>query len=843
MSLRKYVPPANSKWWTPRHSLMRKLTQATGRGLVFVSAPAGSGKTVALAQWMSGQRNKVAWLGLARYDNDAPAFYAGLLGAIAHARKSSRKLKLLAERAAASADARELFLKALASLRDDEKEYILVLDDFQEIENPDILEDLPRLLHYLPSNFIFFILSRSGIPETFADAIAKNEVAFLNAADLQFTPDDVRRLAWLKNIQLTPAQAADLCREAGGWAMGAGARLLSRQNEKNEQEGRPDLAGDCFNGYLERQIWGKWDEESRNLLLRSALNQELTPDFCAAVTQPPLSRDRCLAILDALWRENLFISRQGGECYRLHDLFRDWLLDKLHQRADDLAAAALKSARWLHLQGRYFQALDLYALGGDLCGMGRVVRAMSRYDSDISVERHIHFIESLDRSSRKIIEADEHLRSMLAWGHFLSGRGGEFLDYLDALRRKFEAIGPEDEPYLEGASFLFSLDFRTRILDYARDLREKILPRLPSLKPMGQDKAKLAQVNSITQNLPLAHRSMRDFSELATYGEEGFDLLRSTFGAFIGPEYPALEDCLRAGLHYERRDTAQAMAAARRACLSSENGRSPEFYVCARAILYLILVSQGASGEARKLAGEVEEQLNQREAPFLWPNFRALTRAADLDHGHREAAEEWLALHAAGAGSGPLAFYKLPQHFTTARALLVTGAHHSALFFLDRLRQMAEIYRRPLDLLETDVLRARALWSLGEMPEALETLTGALAAARPGGFIQVFIREIPSLTPILRILAHRDGQAPELRQFITCIMDLAAVKSAAPAPLSPQRRAILSSLEKNLDNQAIAVDLNISPNTVKTHLKGIFRLLGVNSRQEAVKVARALNVI
>jgi LuxR family maltose regulon positive regulatory protein len=661
--------------------------------------------------------------------------------------------------------------------------------------------------------------------------------------DLQFTPEDVQRLAGLRNIKLTGEEASALCREAGGWAMGAGARLWRRLAGGLGYEGRPDQEGDCFNSYLERQIWRNWDEGTRNLLLRSVLGQELTPDFCSYVTEPALSLDQSRAILDSLWRENLFITRLGEERYRLHDLFREWLLKKLNQPGGELTAVARRSARWFHRRGRYFQALELYALGGDFIGLGRVVKAMGRYDADISVERHLNFIKSLTRHSltREIIKTDEQLKPLFAWGHFLSGFDEEFINNLDVLRHDFMAAGPEREHYLEGASFLFSLDFRTPLLNFCRELKEKILPRLPSLKPAGEDEAKLARVYSITQNLPLIHRSMRDFSELATAGEEAFALVRSTFGAFIGPEYKIFEDCLKAGLCYERRETAPALAAARRAILASESGRSLEFYVGARSILYLLLVSQGASGEARRLAVEVEAQLTEREATFLWPNFRALTYAAALTHNGREAAEEWLALHATGAGSGPLPLYKLPQHFTTARALLATEAHHSALLFLDRLRQMAERYRRPLDLLETDALRARALWSLGEMPEALETLDKALALARPGGLVQVFL--MPALTPLLRILAFRDGQTPILSQFIIRILDLAEARVVAPTPLSPQRRAIIRSLEKELDNQSIAAGLNISPNTVKTHLKGIFRLLGVESRQEAVKVARALNVI
>jgi len=188
MALRKFVPPAASQLWMPRERLMRKLTQAAGQGLVFVSAPGGSGKTVAMSQWMARQRNKVAWLSLLRHDNDPGNFYGGILGAMAHARKASRKLPILAGKAATAHAPLEFFIKAMSALPDNEKVYYLVLDDFQEIDNPEILDEMPRLLHFLPRNFVLFLLSRDEAPAGLADMIAKNEVAVLPQADLRFTP-------------------------------------------------------------------------------------------------------------------------------------------------------------------------------------------------------------------------------------------------------------------------------------------------------------------------------------------------------------------------------------------------------------------------------------------------------------------------------------------------------------------------------------------------------------------------------------------------------------------------------------------------------------------------------
>lgn len=55
-----------------------------------------------------------------------------------------------------------------------------------------------------------------------------------------------------------------------------------------------------------------------------------------------------------------------------------------------------------------------------------------------------------------------------------------------------------------------------------------------------------------------------------------------------------------------------------------------------------------------------------------------------------------------------------------------------------------------------------------------------------------------------------------------------------PVELSPFDEKLLSLLAKGLTNKELAQELRISPNTVKHHLKRLFRTLGVGNRTEAV---------
>jgi len=63
---------------------------------------------------------------------------------------------------------------------------------------------------------------------------------------------------------------------------------------------------------------------------------------------------------------------------------------------------------------------------------------------------------------------------------------------------------------------------------------------------------------------------------------------------------------------------------------------------------------------------------------------------------------------------------------------------------------------------------------------------------------------------------------------------------AAPHPhLTPRQVEVLRLLEQGHSTKQIAAELHLSTETVKNHLRGLFRALGVHSRLEAVAAARA----
>jgi LuxR family transcriptional regulator, maltose regulon positive regulatory protein len=101
--------------------------------------------------------------------------------------------------------------------------------------------------------------------------------------------------------------------------------------------------------------------------------------------------------------------------------------------------------------------------------------------------------------------------------------------------------------------------------------------------------------------------------------------------------------------------------------------------------------------------------------------------------------------------------------------------------------------------------------------------------------------------------APRDNRLPpELRPYIGSILADRARQRARTSPsrtarfsesLSPREHSVLRSMSSGLSNKRIAKELQIAPSTVKSHAKGIFIKLAVQTRAQAVATASALGIL
>ena len=109
-----------------------------------------------------------------------------------------------------------------------------------------------------------------------------------------------------------------------------------------------------------------------------------------------------------------------------------------------------------------------------------------------------------------------------------------------------------------------------------------------------------------------------------------------------------------------------------------------------------------------------------------------------------------------------------------------------------------------------------------------EDIAKALAAGANGALL----KNVPNgeiVAAIRRIAAGRRVVSPEIENMLA--------NNPPVQELSPRQRDILESITYGLTNAQIALQLDISPESVKTHIAKLFEKLGAASRSEAIAIA------
>jgi LuxR family transcriptional regulator, maltose regulon positive regulatory protein len=182
-------------------------------------------------------------------------------------------------------------------------------------------------------------------------------------------------------------------------------------------------------------------------------------------------------------------------------------------------------------------------------------------------------------------------------------------------------------------------------------------------------------------------------------------------------------------------------------------------------------------------------------------------------------------------------------HTVRARLLLSAGDADGALIALAAPCDAAY----PTVAIEREVLRAVALRTSGDGDAALAAIETALSRAEPEGIRRPFLSAGRGVRELLaehlrRAVSHR-WFASELVRSLDGSDGARVVPAELLEPLSARESEVLRFLPTMMSNSDIASELFVSVNTVKTHVKSIYRKLDVTRRQDAVRRARQLHLL
>ena len=321
-----------------RGRLLESLDAGVQGRLTLLTGPAGSGKTVLLSSWATTAAlpGPVAWLSLEAADNDPARFWSYLLAALRQSGAAPPGGRLGSLGGPIGGPDRGFVLELAAALDELAQPVVVVLDDFQELTNPAVLDSLTTVLRRSPASLRLVLASRKDPPLPLARLRDTGRPIQVRAAELAFTTDEAARLLASHGLILADADLAVLWARTEGWAAGLRLAALSLQDHPDPGGFVAEFAGSSWAvaDYLLEEVLGRLPEQDQAFLLHTSVVERVSGQLADALT----GRADGAQTLARLERANAFVMALGQDrsWYRYHQLLAELVQARLRASAPRL---------------------------------------------------------------------------------------------------------------------------------------------------------------------------------------------------------------------------------------------------------------------------------------------------------------------------------------------------------------------------------------------------------------------------------------------------------------------------------------------------------------------------
>lgn len=394
----KLAAPISAAILLERGDLAAHLRSTTAtRKITLLSAPAGSGKTTAAAQWARTSADPVGWLSLDADDDDPRRFVQLAAAAIAAA---DPRL------AAAFDDADETVperLNRLFAVLDDQVRVMLVLDDLHLLTAADTHHAVVELLERSPSSLRVLMVSRQHPPLPLSRWRVRHLLGEVDPALLTLRLTETSALLRLAGVDLPGELVSALHAGCEGWfaATVLAVASLSDRPDPGRLAGALVHHGHLVDDYLLDEVLAAQAPAARTLLAELSIVERFTGSLAAAIT----GRRDAAEEIERLYRANaLIVATDGpdGRWYRFHHLLRRLLRARLAvwsaAAVDDLHRRA---AGWFLDAGFEEQAIDHTLAARDWAGAVALLseRRIERLEP-AELRRFLDWIDAMPPSAR-----------------------------------------------------------------------------------------------------------------------------------------------------------------------------------------------------------------------------------------------------------------------------------------------------------------------------------------------------------------------------------------------------------------------------------------------------------
>ena len=857
--------------------------------MVVLQAPSGYGKTQFLARFARHRADSSLWYSLDEKD-DAPDVFWSYLAAglqMIGEQLGKRALRLLecapgaqsqkvSDQDNLCSDAIHLILDDLHRLQRSwqcPSQLILIWDDFQHIQSPELIAQINDFLDRLPGFIRVVISCHQAPPLDVSQRLARDQIALIGPDQLRLTEAESLELLTAGD-ELTQAQCLKLHQKSEGWL---GALLLLKNLLNTRQAslaevlnapGSQKLLSDFLLGEVLPATDSKLMDQLQILaslprfhgpLLANLLGEQAAADLLAKLQNQSLVRET--RVHNQPW-------------YRLHDLVRDWVRTRC-PLTPELQHTLRQAADWFAEQHSYLEAFDLATQTGDWSSASAMTaKALPELIRRGHYQQAERFLQGFPEA---LIEQTPSLALLRS---FIDARRTGFSADTAVLQSTLDAL-PEPEPNenLSEETRALACLLRADLLrnsDSLEAAHEMTLTAARLLK--GRTQAfdgwvllGLGTDDLLAGQLDAAYRLLMQATQVSQNNLDGPCLLTTL--CWLGPLF-IQKGMLESGL--------DALSQWQAWLEDQGFDALPMSSVVDRARL-LILVELDRLEEAEAAAERLRRHRDQldplNQFYSRWAEFRLAqtterpqvlhARLDEIQHYVARYFNHWCfavpdltvsrALLNLRAGN-PDTILRWSSEFASQPPLANQQRHLTEeAIYLRVCIAMGQEKEREIQQMRHQAVESgwvhREIYSVillafnarqrGRSASAQKYIEKALQLAAFAGYVRLFLDEGAEILPLLKQAAP-DASYNELLHYLierltpdqTCASAKPTQTNQETSPLSERETEVLKLVAAGQTNQQMADQLNITASTIKRHLHNIYAKLEVKRRTQALAFAR-----
>ncbi len=881
LPLTKVKPPA----WPSKIVARPRLTQQISAPVTFICAASGFGKSTLLNEWRQTCGMPVAWVTLDADDDHPSHFWSTVVTALEAVHPGLGQELLLPVRATWPSALSGIVVRLTNGIvrATDASDALarigLILDDYHHIQHPEIHATLQTWLEHLPPTLQLVISSRTKPPLALGQLRAKGKVAELQTDDLRFTLEEGidfvgqhtpgRRLAY--------ADMQALVKHTEGWVAGLtlATRALTQPGDQHRFMATFTGAHPYLREYFLESVLCQQPASVQSFLLKTAILKHLTGRLCDAVTGLTDSAER----LSRLWQQNLFLvqlEEQDEYCY--HGLFAEMLCSQLQtQCPDEIPRLHRKAAEWYRTHNApadavyHLLTLEAWEEAASLIE-SMALRELAELGQESRLLRWLQQLpEAVVQRHKTLLSTYRRLAAMALSG----GEAEQFLAHTGANITRIptrKKTGDEQE-------------VRTEIQKTRRLLAEDDSARLQ--RPTAKEPDGVWQMfNDLLQIHYEARHGPAKVDAMARKVYETARAHRNLYVMLSAAAIRADRAFMQGHLQRSEKIAQQVLQEALAQC-----GRLPDTAGILLTGLGQVCYARNQLTQAQQhlvRAGEVDPTPAGSNRPIATAMVQAKIQSAQGDveaalatlqaarvlQAHRPsnswheqdlmAVQAWLCVRQGDIVGAERALSESGDSDAHALSDLVRAeilwAQKRGVETQDILSRLIAEYPKGLarePILAARIILALALFQQHKVNQARHVMAEAVRLAAPESFIRPFLDHGLTTAPLLTLVLHTENLTAEARSFVKQILRLVGHAEGAPrllpkadltalstaASLSVREQQVLQLVSTGLSDREMAARLSVSASTVKTHLKNIYRKLGVKSRTQALAQAQALKLV